>query len=173
MRIIGTELNATVVSDVYLPEMNQVFESLEIITVNGDTYGAESVSKGSEYWLTDSTGSIATIVNGRVVARIDLSKFAEGEKIVAVGGLGYAFQSFTDGMTLLPGDIGSVSNRALQLQADGVINNMDFSVWLTLLEAFRAGTATPYEIALGDFTRNGQIDEADYKLWLQSYEVSR
>lgn len=68
------------------------------------------------------------------MARIDLSKFAEGEKIVAVGGFGYAFQSFTDGMTLLPGDIGSVSKRSLQLQADGVINNIDFPVWLKLLE---------------------------------------
>jgi len=42
--IIGTELNETVVSDVYLPEMNLVFANLEFITVNGDTYSAESVS---------------------------------------------------------------------------------------------------------------------------------
>ena len=57
-----------------------------------------------------------------------------------------------------------VSGISGDANGDGVVDGMDYVVWLVNLGINIIGGA-----GVGDFDNNGQVDGVDYVMWLQNY----
>ncbi len=61
------------------------------------------------------------------------------------------------------GETGGV--RVGDANSDGLVNNIDYEVWLT-----NYGRPTSEQARAGDFDNNGTVDGIDYVLWLKNYD---
>jgi|GEM_PF-1113597 len=185
----GSTLQQTVLAQVDTASLRRQFEQFQV-TLQGPEL-PELVLEGSSIWTLNGSGEIMLIPSGdSYVAKLNLAGIDPGYDTLRIGGNGsllYTISSLqlAEGewqalgtteqspIVVIAGDLGSVGGGQLTTVSDGVINNLDFSVWLAVYRKYLEGKALPQELELADLSRDGRIDLTDYELWLESYKKYR
>ena len=181
----GTWLNSYILNRLEQDVLNEALENTEFVLgryISDDNHAYN----GYQVFNRDYDGNIVVKGNDNCVKgsfKINVEDLSN--KILTIGGNGFynreTYISLEQGkpfyvgndsipFILYPGDVGSIKDGMLVFEADGKIDNIDFSAWLKIFKKHLEGNATPEEIIKADFTRDGTVNNVDFSLWFASYK---
>ena len=181
----GSGLNAYILNKLNQEALNKALENTQF-SLRKNISETTNCYNGYQLFIPDSENNIAVKnYENQIIGVFRINIEDLSNKILSIAGNGFinrdTYIDLEQGETfyignetipfmLYPGDIGRIKENKLVLEADGKINNVDFSAWLKVFKEHLEGIASPDDIVKADFTRDGTIDNVDFSLWLASYK---
>ncbi len=174
-------------------QINETYKNLKL-TLKENENDTGVVLKGSDIFLPDLNGNYAKLdaSDNKVKGffRIYTSDLANKELII--DGVGYLNKSVSltlqsgkltvvstkeNPVTVYPGDVGAINNTTSTVEKtpDGAIGSEDFAAWVLMYDELYDGDEV--ELSAGDqlrcdFTKDTEIGQLDFHLWVQSFEIN-